>query len=608
MELEKAYIVIGMRPGEGGAPEVQAVYEARAQEALRQLNLSPNDTLRRVYQERLAELLQARDVLLACFKDDFGGLTDSQIDDLPGGQPSYSEEPSSRPASMQPGQVLANRYEIRRLIGSGGMGAVYAAWDRIREEEVAVKVLLSSLTSKETARRRFLNEAKIATALSHPGIVRVFDLQNDGSLYFITMERLEGRSLRQEILARKDAGQIFSLNEVTQIARQLCDALSYAHTQTVHRDIKPENIWLTPQQTIKIMDFGLARLVSPSQLTSTSIAMGTAYYMAPEQIQGARDVDERADQYSVGAVLYELITGQVPSGAFREPRHWCKQLPDRLNAAIMQMLQQDPELRFPNMAAITAALEVPKAAKERHPKVRKWIKALFLFLVILATFRLCYSELQKINEEKRALAGRYEETQAHLGKVTSEHQHEKASFQEQLGSLQKERDALRVERDALRSKVTLLENDSGSETTIRNLKAEVAELRESLAEANTEKEHLESQLTALKDKAPAERKNHTVHIKNNFSTSVRVTTMIALYYDSSGDLVMRTTKDGSWVEDRPRWSSGGYDIAADGTCNPIMNDTWDGDACALYMEYTAGDREYRYYTQGEALSSITLGE
>src|SRR6185369_10867461 len=193
---------------------------------------------------------------------------------------------------MEPGAVLSSRLEIGALLGQGGMGNVYAARDRLKDEDVAIKVLRQDLLFSTAAKERFLAEAKVSCNLSHPNIVRVYDVGQSGSYYYFSMERLKGHNLRK-----------------------LIEALRYAHRYIVHRDIKPENIWLADDGTVKLMDFGIARAYSSSHMTQTGMTLGTAYYMAPEQQIAAKDVDWRADQYALGVVLYELLSGQLPTGA-----------------------------------------------------------------------------------------------------------------------------------------------------------------------------------------------------------------------------------------------------------------------------------------------------
>ena len=139
------------------------------------------------------------------------------------------------------------------------------------------------------------------------------------------------------------------------IANQLVRALQFAHRETVHRDVKPENIWLGEDGTVKLMDFGIARLLRPSQFTSTGLALGTAYYMAPEQLRG-QEVDHRADQFALGVVLYELLTGEIPQGVIKPPHHSAS-VPAAMSQAVMKALEARPEARHADMAALGRALQ-----------------------------------------------------------------------------------------------------------------------------------------------------------------------------------------------------------------------------------------------------------
>jgi predicted Zn-dependent protease len=292
-------------------------------------------------------------------------LSQTQQHDLPLRQPAATGAERDTPAGPEthpgeelvPGAVLAGRYEIRRRLGQGGMGVVYAAFDRVRNEEVALKLLLPHLLADPKARERFTAEAQVAGSLDHPNIVRVHDLHQDGTHTFLSMELLQGRSLRDEILHRGQSGQRFTPEEVRDLAASLVAALGQAHGRgVVHRDVKPENIWLCADGTVKLMDFGIARLMRPSQFTSTGLALGTAYYMAPEQLKGSADIDHRADQYAVGVVLYELLTGEVPVGAVKAPHLLRKSLPLGLSQAVMRALEGRPEDRHPDMTSLQAAL------------------------------------------------------------------------------------------------------------------------------------------------------------------------------------------------------------------------------------------------------------
>lgn len=260
---------------------------------------------------------------------------------------------------MEPGAVLSSRLEIGQLLGQGGMGNVYAARDRLKDEDVAIKVLRQDLLFSAAAKERFLAEAKVSCSLSHPNIVRVHDVGVSGNYYYFSMERLKGHNLRERIEAYHRENREFSVEEVTDIARQLIDALRYAHRYIVHRDIKPENIWLAEDGTVKLMDFGIARAYSSSHMTQTGMTLGTAYYMAPEQRTAAKDVDWRADQYALGVVFYELLAGTLPTGAVKPLESVRPDLPRRYARALMKAMSPKPEDRFPALADLFADMDTP---------------------------------------------------------------------------------------------------------------------------------------------------------------------------------------------------------------------------------------------------------
>jgi eukaryotic-like serine/threonine-protein kinase len=214
------------------------------------------------------------------------------------------------PSKLMPGSVLANRYEIREQLGAGGMGVVYRAFDKELQEQVAIKTLQPGLLGDAHLLERFKQEIRLARKISHPNVVRTHDLGEADGTYFITMEYVEGTSLDQ-LIGQRGA---LPIGVILTIGRQLCRALEVAHAQgVVHRDIKPPNLVLDPQGFLKVMDFGIARLVERrhpgNQLTATGSIIGTPEYMAPEQLMG-EPVDGRADLYAAGTVLFECATGK----------------------------------------------------------------------------------------------------------------------------------------------------------------------------------------------------------------------------------------------------------------------------------------------------------
>jgi serine/threonine protein kinase len=260
------------------------------------------------------------------------------------------------PSVIRPGVLLQGRYEIETMLGDGGMGRVYAARDRLKDEDVAIKVLRNELLSSMAARGRFLSEAKVSCRLAHPNIVRVFDVGVADGRYFFTMERLNGKSLRQRMQQNQKAKTPFPLDEATGIARQLLDALRHAHRYIVHRDLKPENVWVEDNGLVKLMDFGISRAYVQTEVTRTGISMGTAYYMAPEQLMNANNVDWRADQYAFGVLMYELLTGRVPMGVIQSLERVRKDIPKDYARAIMRTLSPRPEQRFPSLRELQNVL------------------------------------------------------------------------------------------------------------------------------------------------------------------------------------------------------------------------------------------------------------
>lgn len=206
------------------------------------------------------------------------------------------------------GQKINDRYQIIKTIGEGGMANVYLAYDTILDRNVAVKVLRGDLATDEKFVRRFQREALSASSLSHPNIVEVYDVGEDNGSYYIVMEYIEGKHLKQLLKKRGN----LTLTEVVDIMLQVTDGMSAAHdSYIIHRDIKPQNIMILENGLIKITDFGIAMALNSTQLTQTNSVMGSVHYLPPEQASG-KGATIQSDVYSMGILMYELLTGSLP--------------------------------------------------------------------------------------------------------------------------------------------------------------------------------------------------------------------------------------------------------------------------------------------------------
>ena len=260
--------------------------------------------------------------------------------------------------------------EILDLIGQGGMGAVYKARQRGLDRLIALKILPPEASRDPAFSKRFGREARALARLNHPHIVSVYDSGHSGGLYYFLMEFVDGINLRQAI----QTGEL-SPEEALSIVPQVCDALQYAHEEgIVHRDIKPENVLLDQKGSVKIADFGLARLLGQAgdsfQLTGTHQVMGTPRYMAPEQMEGAHEVDHRADIYSLGVVFYEMLTGELPLGRFAPPSRKVR-VDVRLDEVVLRTLEKEPGLRYQQVSELKTAVETISGLRQLPPHIQR---------------------------------------------------------------------------------------------------------------------------------------------------------------------------------------------------------------------------------------------
>jgi eukaryotic-like serine/threonine-protein kinase len=284
--------------------------------------------------------------------------------------------PSVSVATIGPGAVIAGRYEVQSVLGTGGMGVVLKALDRQLDELVALKLLKQEVFTQEPAAlERFKQELKLARRITHRNVVRTFDYSEADGYYIISMEYVKGITLKQLIRQRG----MLPVRIGVQVGKQICSALDAAHEKgVVHRDMKPQNVLLESTGDVKIMDFGIARLSDMKGMTTTGMIMGTPDYMSPEQAQGF-NLDARTDIYSTGVVLYEVFTGKLPFVAdsplavlnkhIREavppPITLNPELPRELELILYRALAKNPEDRYQRISQLNADLESVSATIPR---------------------------------------------------------------------------------------------------------------------------------------------------------------------------------------------------------------------------------------------------
>lgn len=313
--------------------------------------------------------------------------------------------------ALQPGTLLANRYEIIRLLGQGGMGAVYQAKDRELDRLVALKIIRPELARRPENLQRFKQELILARQVTHRNVIRIFDLGEAEGMKFITMAYVEGQDLKT-IMAER--GKL-NVEESVRIIQQVCLALEAAHAEgVVHRDLKPQNIMVDKQGRAYVMDFGIARDIELGGGTQTGALVGTPEYMSPEQVQG-RKADARSDLFTLGIIFYELLTGKTPYVAdtalgtmykrtqerAAPPAQLDPSVPHFLSDLVGKCLEMEPQRRYQSAREILHDLEAWQLGTSRralNPVVRWWRygpryqkrAAIFLPVVVLAVTGLIF--------------------------------------------------------------------------------------------------------------------------------------------------------------------------------------------------------------------------
>ena len=326
---------------------------------------------------------------------------------------------------LQTGDVLGGRYEILQMLGEGGMGAVYKARDRELDRFVALKLIRPELAANPSILARFKQELLLSREVTHRNVIRIYDLGDADGVKFITMEFVEGQDLRSLIQENKK----FPPEEAVELMQQVCRALEAAHTLgIIHRDLKPQNIMRDQTGRILVMDFGLARMVEGDGMTQTGALVGTMEYMSPEQAMG-KNLDQRSDLYSMGLILYELLTGKMPFKAESAVASLLKRnqeqaapvsdhdqtIPRALSNIVAKCLERDPALRYQTATEFLQDLEIwqgkSAAATLRFPTSEKpwgqtipwhWIGGTAAVLALAITGFLLRAELFKPGKKATA--------------------------------------------------------------------------------------------------------------------------------------------------------------------------------------------------------------
>ncbi|HLX70326.1 MAG TPA: protein kinase [Verrucomicrobiae bacterium] len=302
-----------------------------------------------------------------CVAANLAAGTDIKTGELgPEGTQVVKSAPAPAP-SLEEIAKLFPQLEILEILGRGGMGAVYKARQPRLDRFVALKIIAAERKNDPQFAERFEREARTLARLHHPNIVAIHEFGETGGNFYLLMEFVDGLTLRQMLQKRK-----LSPEEALAIVPKICEALQYAHQQgVVHRDIKPENILLDKTGQVKIADFGIAKMMGEQPqagLTQEKQVMGTPHYMAPEQVERPKTVDHRADIYSLGVVLYEMLTGELPLGKFAPPSRKV-QVDVRLDEVVLHALEKEPDLRYQQAQQVKTDVEAIRSDPSRQPEL-----------------------------------------------------------------------------------------------------------------------------------------------------------------------------------------------------------------------------------------------
>jgi len=339
--------------------------------------------------------------------------------------PSDIDTPPLKPSSeeLSRGTLFAGRYEVIEELGKGGMGRVYRVLDTKIDEEVALKLIRPEVASERKTIKRFSNELRLARQISHKHVCRMYDLSEEAGIHYITMEYVPGESLKSMIKMTKQ----FSASTAISIAKQICQGLAEANKYgVVHRDLKPGNIMIDRDGNVRIMDFGIARSIESKEVTETGMLIGTPEYMSPEQVRGEGE-DHRSDIYSLGIILYEMLTGKLPfegktpiSIAMKHQREVPKnpeelnpQIPDSLIHVILKCMEKKKEMRYQGAEELLTELNKiegrkqiisPERMKITYQRFRTLVAALFVAVLLAGiSYRLIFDRQPMSSSERKML-------------------------------------------------------------------------------------------------------------------------------------------------------------------------------------------------------------